>query len=203
MIEGECEAVIGEGMSSAATENWDIESVIADIQRIIPLPAELTDPEYVFNTGQKNYSEQVLDHVEKIYNNFEAVLGDENARSVEKYIMLRTIDANWVQHLTAMENLRQGISLQAVGQRDPLVMYKKDGHELFQNLQTKIIDDVVHTIFRTGTPIDPELGTQTVATPKVTNQPKPVFKTNNSSKMVNKPTGPKAVSYTHLRALDT
>ena len=191
MIEGECEAVIGEGMSSAATENWDIESVIADIQRIIPLPAELTDPEYVFNTGQKNYSEQVLDHVEKIYNNFEAVLGDENARSVEKYIMLRTIDANWVQHLTAMENLRQGISLQAVGQRDPLVMYKKDGHELFQNLQTKIIDDVVHTIFRTGTPIDPELGTQTVATPKVTNQPKPVFKTNNSSKMVNKPTGPK------------
>ena len=191
MIEGECEAVIGEGMSSAATENWDIESVIADIQRIIPLPAELTDPEYVFNTGQKNYSEQVLDHVEKIYNNFEAVLGDENARSVEKYIMLRTIDANWVQHLTAMENLRQGISLQAVGQRDPLVMYKKDGHELFQNLQTKIIDDVVHTIFRTGTPIDPELGTQTVATPKVTNQPKPVFKTNNSSKMVSKPTGPK------------
>ena len=176
MIEGECEAVIGDGMSSAATENWDIESVIADIQRIIPLPAELTDPEYVFNTGQKNYSEQVLDHVEKIYNNFEAVLGDENARSVEKYIMLRTIDANWVQHLTAMENLRQGISLQAVGQRDPLVMYKKDGHELFQNLQTKIIDDVVHTIFRTGTPIDPELGTQTVATPKVTNQPKPVLR---------------------------
>ena len=121
MIEGECEAVIGEGMSSAATENWDIESVIADIQRIIPLPAELTDPEYVFNTGQKNYSEQVLDHVEKIYNNFEAVLGDENARSVEKYIMLRTIDANWVQHLTAMENLRQGISLQAVGQRLSLI----------------------------------------------------------------------------------
>ena len=191
MIEGECEAVIAEGMSSTATENWDIESVVADIQRIIPLPSSLIDPEYVFNAGQQNYIDEVLDHVEKIYNNFEAVLGDDNARSVERYIMLRTIDANWVQHLTAMENLRQGISLQAVGQRDPLVMYKKEGHELFQNLQSKIIDDVVHTIFRTGTPIDPELGTQTIDTPKIANQPKPVVKTNDSSKVVKKPSGPK------------
>jgi len=191
MIEGECEAVIAEGMSSTATENWDIESVVADIQRIIPLPSSLIDPEYVFNAGQQNYINEVLDHVEKIYNNFEAVLGDDNARSVERYIMLRTIDANWVQHLTAMENLRQGISLQAVGQRDPLVMYKKEGHELFQNLQSKIIDDVVHTIFRTGTPIDPELGTQTIDTPKIANQPKPVAKTNDSSKVVKKPSGPK------------
>ena len=191
MIEGECEAVIAEGMSSTATENWDIESVVADIQRIIPLPSSLIDPEYVFNAGQQNYINEVLDHVEKIYNNFEAVLGDDNARSVERYIMLRTIDANWVQHLTAMENLRQGISLQAVGQRDPLVMYKKEGHELFQNLQSKIIDDVVHTIFRTGTPIDPELGTQTIDTPKIANRPKPVVKTNDSSKVVKKPSGPK------------
>ena len=191
MIEGECEAVIAEGMSSTATENWDIESVVADIQRIIPLPSSLIDPEYVFNAGQHNYINEVLDHVEKIYNNFEAVLGDDNARSVERYIMLRTIDANWVQHLTAMENLRQGISLQAVGQRDPLVMYKKEGHELFQNLQSKIIDDVVHTIFRTGTPIDPELGTQTIDTSKIANQPKPVVKTNDSSKVVKKLSGPK------------
>ena len=191
MIEGECEAVIAEGMSSSATENWDIEAVVADIQRIIPLPGDLVDLDYVFNAGQRNYAEEVLDHVGKIYNNFDAVLGDDNARSIERYIMLRTIDANWVQHLTAMENLRQGISLQAVGQRDPLVMYKKEGHELFQNLQSKIIDDVVHTIFKTGTPIDPELGTQTISTPKVANQPKPVFKTNDSSKVVKKTSGPK------------
>ena len=191
MIEGECEAVIAEGMSSSATENWDIEAVVADIQRIIPLPGDLVDLDYVFNAGQRNYAEEVLDHVGKIYNNFDAVFGDDNARSIERYIMLRTIDANWVQHLTAMENLRQGISLQAVGQRDPLVMYKKEGHELFQNLQSKIIDDVVHTIFKTGTPIDPELGTQTISTPKVANQPKPVFKTNDSSKVVKKTSGPK------------
>ena len=191
MIEGECEAVIAEGMSSAANENWDIEGVITDLQRIIPLTSDLMNPQYVFDAGQNNYPNEVIAHIEKIYENFEAVVGDENARSIERYIMLRTIDANWVQHLTAMENLRQGISLQAVGQRDPLVMYKKEGHELFQNLQSKIIDDVVHTIFKTGTPIDPELGTQAVHKPMVADQPKPVFKTNNSSRIAKKPAGPK------------
>ena len=191
MIEEECEAVIAEGMSSAANENWDIEGVITDLQRMIPLTSDLMNPQYVFDAGQNNYPNEVIAHIEKIYENFEAVVGDENARSIERYIMLRTIDANWVQHLTAMENLRQGISLQAVGQRDPLVMYKKEGHELFQNLQSKIIDDVVHTIFKTGTPIDPELGTQAVHKPMVADQPKPVFKTNNSSRMAKKPAGPK------------
>ena len=191
MIEGECEAVIAEGMSSAANENWDIEGVITDLQRIIPLTSDLMNPQYVFDAGQNNYPNEVIAHIEKIYENFEAVVGDENARSIERYIMLSTIDANWVQHLTAMENLRQGISLQAVGQRDPLVMYKKEGHELFQNLQSKIIDDVVHTIFKTGTPIDPELGTQSVHKPMVADQPKPVLKTNNSSRIAKKPAGPK------------
>ena len=191
MIEGECEAIIAEGMSSAANENWDIEGVITDLQRMIPLTSDLMNPQYVFDAGQNNYPNEVIAHIEKIYENFEAVVGDENARSIERYIMLRTIDANWVQHLTAMENLRQGISLQAVGQRDPLVMYKKEGHELFQNLQSKIIDDVVHTIFKTGTPIDPELGTQAVHKPMVADQPKPVFKTNNSSRISKKPAGPK------------
>jgi preprotein translocase subunit SecA len=191
MIEEECEAIITDGMSSAATENWDIQNVTTSVERIIPLTGDLTDPEYVFSSGQKNYSDQVRDQIGKTYSSFEAVLGDDNARSIERYIMLRTIDANWVQHLTAMENLRQGISLQAVGQRDPLVMYKKEGHELFQNLQSKIVDDVVHTIFKTGTPIDPELGTQTRSNSKVASQSKSVFKTNSSNRSPKRSVGTK------------
>tara|TARA_Y100000758_G_C16048350_1_gene420673 strand:- start:216 stop:1691 length:1476 start_codon:yes stop_codon:yes gene_type:complete len=182
MIEEECEAIIADGMSSPATENWDIQGLTTDVQRIISLPGDLIDSEYVFNSGQRNYSDEVREQIEKTYNSFETVLGDDNARSIERYIMLRTIDANWVQHLTAMENLRQGISLQAVGQRDPLVMYKKEGHELFQNLQSKIVDDVVHTIFKTGTPIDAESGIQPRSNPTIVNQKKPVFKTNDSQK---------------------
>ena len=61
--------------------------------------------------------------------------------------MLQVIDRLWVQHLTMMSNLRQGIGLYAYGQRDPLVMYKKEGHEAFDNLLEKIQHDVAHTIF--------------------------------------------------------
>jgi len=71
-------------------------------------------------------------------------------RVVERLVMLRTIDSLWVEHLTAMENMRQGIGLVAVGQRDPLVAYKTEGHSQFQNLLAAIQHGVVHTIYHVG-----------------------------------------------------
>ena len=73
-----------------------------------------------------------------------------NMRLLERIVMLRTIDGLWVEHLTAMEYMRQGIGLQAVGQRDPLVAYKQRSHEMFQDLLAAIQHDVAHTIFRVG-----------------------------------------------------
>ena len=69
---------------------------------------------------------------------------------MERLVMLRTIDSHWVHHLTSMENLRQGIGLHAFGQRDPLVMFKREGHQMFQDLLDRIQHDIVHTIFRVG-----------------------------------------------------
>ena len=76
--------------------------------------------------------------------------------------MLRTIDSHWVQHLTSMENLRQGIGLQAFGQRDPLVMFKREGHEMFQDLLDRIQSDIVHTVFRAN--LDNNRGTNKTST---------------------------------------
>jgi preprotein translocase subunit SecA len=67
-------------------------------------------------------------------------------RDLERFIVLRTIDGQWVQHLTAMDNMRTGIGLQAVGQRDPLVAYKQQGHEMFQELLERIRHDVVRLL---------------------------------------------------------
>ena len=68
-------------------------------------------------------------------------------RSVERELTLRIMDGHWVHHLTSMENLRQGIGLYAYGQRDPLVMYKTEGHQMFQDLLARIQSDIVHTIY--------------------------------------------------------
>ena len=95
----------------------------------------------------KDAVEKILaDHAEAVYSAWEKALGDE-AREAERLLLLRAIDFHWVQHLTTMENLRTGISLHAIGQRDPLVMYRTEGHKTFQELLQRMQHDVVHTLF--------------------------------------------------------
>ena len=148
MMEKECDLIIYEYMTGSIPDYWEIDKMTADISRIIPLPEQLTDEQYIKTSNAEDYSTDVFNHIESVYDDFENTLGLENAKTIEQYMMLKSIDTNWVQHLTTMDNLRQGIGLQAVGQRDPLVMYKKEGHDLFQSLQSKIEDDLIHTIFR-------------------------------------------------------
>ena len=67
---------------------------------------------------------------------------------LERLVMLRTLDTLWIDHLTEMEHMRQGIGLQAIGHLDPLVAYKREGHALFESLLTSIRYDVAHAIYR-------------------------------------------------------
>ena len=73
---------------------------------------------------------------------FEDKYGEEKLSSSISALLMRSIDLLWVEHLTTMDNMRQGIGLQAAGQRDPLVQYKKTGFELFENLLNRINRDV-------------------------------------------------------------
>ena len=88
----------------------------------------------------------------------EAELGEEQMRTLERLLLLRAIDTHWVQHLTTMENLRTGIGLQAYGQRDPLVMYRTEGHKMFQELTHRMQYDVVHTLFHVSLTQQPANG---------------------------------------------
>ncbi|MCL6559318.1 MAG: SEC-C domain-containing protein, partial [Firmicutes bacterium] len=63
-------------------------------------------------------------------------------------IMLRIVDEKWMDHLDAMDQLREGIGLRAYGQKDPLIEYKFEGYEMFQNMIDTIQDDVIRYIFR-------------------------------------------------------
>ena len=67
---------------------------------------------------------------------------------LERAIMLRTIDEHWVEHLTSMDNMRQGIGLEAAGQRDPLIAYKHQAFQMFTSLDERIKSVVARTIFR-------------------------------------------------------
>jgi preprotein translocase subunit SecA len=69
-------------------------------------------------------------------------------RQVEKFVLLSVIDNLWMDHLDAVENLRQGIGLRGYGQKDPLVEYKNEAYKMFEQLINAIDDEVVHRIYK-------------------------------------------------------
>ncbi len=74
--------------------------------------------------------------------------GDQNFAQLERFVLLETVDRQWKDHLLALDHLREGIGLRAYGQRDPLVEYKRESYELFEQMWERIEDQVVMTLFR-------------------------------------------------------
>ncbi|MGN6565531.1 MAG: preprotein translocase subunit SecA [Thermomicrobiales bacterium] len=81
------------------------------------------------------------------YDRKEAKIGAETMRQVERLVFLSVIDRLWIDHLTAMDEMRQGIGLQAYGQKDPLVAYKTEGYRMFQQLLGNLRHDITHQIY--------------------------------------------------------
>ena len=145
MIGNELSSLVGAHLAGEP-EQWEIEPFLASVGFIMPLP-DGVDAGFMLREGAAQTEEELLAAAEALYEQREADYGAETMRAIERAVMLQTIDRLWVQHLTMMSNLRQGIGLYAYGQRDPLVMYKKQGHEAFDGLLERLRHDIVHTIF--------------------------------------------------------
>ncbi len=146
MIHRELDSVVATNTSGRDSENWSLDAMEAELLTIMPLPNDLR-----LESLEEMEPVEMLDalegHADALYAEREEQVGPEQMRALERAVMLRVIDSHWVEHLTAMQNLRQGIGLQAYGQRDPLVMYKKESHQQFNDLLGRIQHDIVHTIY--------------------------------------------------------
>jgi len=146
MVREEIQGIVAGHLGDGHGVDWDLKGLLADVATIFPLPPTV-------NAGALSQmkSQQIVDELislaEGVYNQREQELGSENARVLERLVLLRIMDNLWIEHLTMMEDMRQGIGLMAAGQRDPLVAYKRRGHELFENLLSTIQHDVVHTVY--------------------------------------------------------
>ena len=150
MLAERASAMVEEHIGDRRRDDWDLESLAAEVATIMPLPMEFSrDPGVADFENAAQFETMLKFHIEMLYQSFDGVFGDD-MRTLERHVMLSAVDANWVQHLTAMENLRQGIGLYAYGQRDPLVMYKKEGMDQFQTLQSRIQDDVSRQMLLSG-----------------------------------------------------
>ena len=149
MVRNELSALVEKNLQGDESEDWELDALFTELSTIFPEATGLTLDE-ASNMHQDEVRERLLDHADAMYLRMENESGEDQIRTLERLVMLRTIDAHWVQHLTGMENLRQGIGLQAFGQRDPLVMFKHEGHRMFQDLLDRIQHDIVHSIYRVG-----------------------------------------------------
>ena len=75
-------------------------------------------------------------------------VGEEVMRKLERYFLLRVVDAKWMDHIDNMDRLKQGITLRAYGQRDPVIEYKEEGYEMYEEMLGAIGEDVVKLMFR-------------------------------------------------------
>ena len=110
--------------------------------------------------GTEEVADVLVQDAEVAYDEVETRFGPEIMRKVERQIMLAVMDRLWVEHLTEMDDLREGVGLQAYGQRDPLVVYKTEGYRMFQRLLDNIQHDVIHTLYR----VQPAVAEQPIRT---------------------------------------
>jgi preprotein translocase subunit SecA len=148
MVGDEIKGIVASHLDDYKAEK-PLESLITDVATILPLPPEI-NAQALARVEPGQIEEKLMEQASALYQQREEEMGADNMRLLERLVMLRTIDGLWVEHLTAMEYMRQGIGLQAAGQRDPLVAYKQRSHEMFQDLLAAIQHSVAHTIFRVG-----------------------------------------------------
>jgi preprotein translocase subunit SecA len=127
-------------------DEWDLAALQSAVRTIMPLPPTMTSSTWA-NITAAEIEEQILELARQNYEEMERVIGSENLRRAEKALMREVLDTLWVRHLTALDALRQGINLRAIGQQDPLVAFKKEAYEMYGQFQAAIQEEVVRRIY--------------------------------------------------------
>jgi preprotein translocase subunit SecA len=144
--------VVGQVVDSFAgelkyTDEWDLDGLLNYLEQNV-LPDHGFARDELLGMTKHPVREMIEEKTLAFYEQREQELGPVTMREIEKYIMLRIIDNKWMDHIDAMDQLRNGINLRAYGQRDPLIEYKFEAFEAFQAMIYSIKEDVVRFVMR-------------------------------------------------------
>jgi preprotein translocase subunit SecA len=143
----EADGLVDTAAPNPDPEDWDRNKLAAGLGPMLNRP-DLAASSFDEVRNVDELRDRVAEIVEETYEAREKELGEELSRAVERWVLLRTIDTHWVEHLTAMEELREGIYLRGYGQQDPLVAYKREAHGFFEEMEARIASGVAQTILR-------------------------------------------------------
>ncbi len=142
-VENSVDVVIGDDQE---TEDWDLTELNLAVRNTVPM--KLITPEDVQRMNRKELKHLLKERAMKAYEIKEAEFEEaEQIREIERVILLKVIDAKWMDHIDDMDQLRQGIGLQAYGNRDPKIEYKMMGYEMFDQMTKNIAEETVRAMF--------------------------------------------------------
>ena len=130
-----------------SAEDWDVQELNNVLLPIIPLKRIQLDDEMLKHGTREDLAQKLKEEAVKVYEAKEAEFPDpDQIREVERIILLRVIDNKWMDHIDDMDQLREGIGLQAYGQRDPVVEYKFAGFDMFNAMIDSITEETVKAL---------------------------------------------------------
>jgi len=146
MVGEEIRDIVASRMADEHGVDWDMAGLMSDVATIFPLPPAFK-ADALAQMKPKQIEDKLIEQAEALYEERERELGADNMRVLERMLMLRTMDNLWIEHLTAMENMRLGAGWQTLRQTRAVDAYKNEGYRQFQVLLSTIQHDVVHTIY--------------------------------------------------------
>jgi preprotein translocase subunit SecA len=128
-------------------EEWDLKGLSEYLSDIFQIRVQIP-PHELESMTRDELRRALIENALASYEKKEVELGAESMRELERYIMLKVVDQKWMDHIDAMDQLREGIGLRAYGQRDPVIEYKMEGYEMFQEMIRNIQEDTLRYLFR-------------------------------------------------------
>ena len=134
-----------------SSDNWDWDHLkqVFSSHLMVDISYEKIKNDLEENADVNKIGNYIIEEAKSVYKAREAVLPEDMIRGFERFVILRTIDEKWKDHLYAMDQLREGINLRAYGQKNPLLEYKSEGFELFQEMIADMNSVTVQRLFRT------------------------------------------------------
>jgi preprotein translocase subunit SecA len=132
-------------MESKYPEEWDIKRITDGLEQITPeFKGRLkVDDDYLRGLDENRLKDDIKQIFDEMYEEKEAEIGSEQMREVERMILLRVVDNRWMDHIDAMDQLKDGIGLRGIGQQDPAVAYAQEGFAMFDEMIADIREETV------------------------------------------------------------
>jgi len=152
------ESIVSMHCGSGVPSEWDIEALLTEATVLWPHGLSVTTPALVSAGDTDELYETLMADAIGFYETREAELGSEAMREIERQVMLRILDTKWREHLYEMDYLKEGINLRAMGQKDPLTEWQREGFEMFSAMMDSAARDFVSYVMHVQVKVEEDEG---------------------------------------------